>query len=175
MEDNTTTLSDKERDELRALFPESVDIALQVATMPDRSVIAQLNRIVQLPPFESERIRIMPDVHSSKSSVVGFTSTVSTDKIIPNIVSGDIGCGVLAVAFKPSKKGIDFAKLDKFLHETIGDQRFSERADEMPFDLGELICFDSLPNKNTIPSSTGTLGGGNHFVSVEQDGQAKQN
>lgn len=157
----------------KAMFPSDIDIEFLSGSMPDAAVISQLNRIVQLPPFKGERIRIMPDVHSGKSSVIGFTSTMSSDKVIPNIVSGDIGCGVLDVSFKPSKKGVDFAKLDKFLHETIGDRRFDGRADDMPFDLAELDCFDSLPNKNTIPSSMGTLGSGNHFCEVGYDEASK--
>lgn len=160
---------------LSRMFPDDIDIEFLVGSMPEYSVISQLNRIVQLPPFQNEKIRIMPDVHSGKSSVVGFTSTISSDMVVPNIVSGDAGCGVLAIEFKPSKKGIDFQKLDKFLHETIGDRRFAERAEDMPFNLEELACFDALPNKNTIPSSMGTLGGGNHFISVEQDVKNKQN
>lgn len=160
---------------LSQMFPDDIDIEFLVGSMPEYSVISQLNRIVQLPPFKGEKIRIMPDVHSGKSSVVGFTSTISGDMVVPNIVSGDIGCGVLAVEFKPSKKGIDFQKLDKFLHETIGDRRFAGRPEDMPFGLEELACFDALPNKNTIPSSMGTLGGGNHFVSIEQDVKNKQN
>lgn len=160
---------------LSQMFPDDIDIEFLVGSMPEYSVISQLNRIVQLPPFKDEKIRIMPDVHSGKSSVVGFTATVSSDMVVPNIVSGDAGCGVLTVEFKPSKKGADFQKLDKFLHETIGDRRFAGRAEDMPFNLEELACFDALPNKNTIPSSMGTLGGGNHFISVEQDVKNKQN
>lgn len=151
---------------LAQMFPDNIDIEFLVGSMPDYSVISQLNRIVSLPPFAGEKIRIMPDVHSGKSSVVGFTSTISSDKVVPNIVSGDIGCGVLVVEFKPPKKGVDFNKLDKFLHETIGDRRFAGREDNVPFELTELSCFDALPNKNTIPSSMGTLGSGNHFVEV---------
>lgn len=161
-------------EEAAQMFPADIDIAFLVGSMPDYSAISQLNRIVALPPFKHEKIRIMPDVHSGKSSVVGFTSTVSSDKVIPNVVSGDIGCGVLAIAFSPSKKGIDFTRLDKFLHETIGDRGFSGRADDMPFDLSALACFDALPNKNTIPSSMGTLGGGNHFAEVAYDEKNKQ-
>lgn len=151
------------------MFPKGIDISFLVGDMPDYSAITQLNRIVSLPPFANEKIRIMPDVHSGKSSVVGFTSTVSDGKAVPNIVSGDAGCGVLAIAFKPSKKGVDFAKLDKFLHETIGDRRFTGHPEDMPFGLEALACFEDLPNKNTIPSSMGTLGAGNHFISVEQN------
>lgn len=167
-------MSKEERNALNTTLPENIDIEFMVATMPDYSVLTQLNRIAQLPAFEGERIRIMPDVHSGKSSVVGFTSTVSSDKIIPNVVSGDIGCGVLAIEFKPSKKGIDFTKLDKFLHETIGDRKFIGRADDMPFGLEKLECFDALPNKNTIPSSMGTLGNGNHFIEVAYSEQNKK-
>lgn len=161
-------------EEAAQMFPADTDIAFLVGSMPDYSAISQLNRIVALPPFKHEKIRIMPDVHSGKSSVVGFTSTVSSDKVIPNVVSGDIGCGVLSVAFSPSKKGVDFTRLDKFLHETIGDRGFSGRADDMPFDLPALSCFDALPNKNTIPSSMGTLGGNNHFVELAYGERTKK-
>lgn len=174
MSEHINILSEEERQGISQLFPENIDIEFMVATMPDYSVITQLNRIVQLSAFDGERIRIMPDVHSGKSSVIGFTSTVSSDKVIPNVVSGDIGCGVLAVEFKPSKKGIDFVKLDKFLHETVGDRKFIGRESDMPFGLEKLECFDALPNKNTIPSSMGTLGSGNHFTEVAYGEQSKK-
>lgn len=167
-------IKDNDIKELNKQFQDNTNISFLVGSMPDKGVLSQLKRIVELPPFKDEQICIMPDVHSSKSSVVGFTSTISSDMIIPNIVGGDIGCGVLAINFKPSKKGVDFVKLDKFIRETIGDARFVGNSDDMPFILEELKCFDVLPNKNTIPLSIGTLGSGNHFIELDYDENNKQ-
>ena len=53
----------------------------------------QIYTLLAQPSFASQRVRIMPDVHAGAGCVVGFTSTM-TDKIIPNLIGVDIGCGM---------------------------------------------------------------------------------
>ena len=55
-------------------------------------------------------IRIMPDVHAGKGCTIGTTMTVK-DKICPNIVGVDIGCGMLTV--KLSEKNADLKLIDE--------------------------------------------------------------
>ena len=134
----------------------------------DAACRRQVEAIIVLSPFDRATVRIMPDAHSGVNSVVGFTSTVH-DKVIPNIVGGDIGCGVLAVKLKKPKKGLDFVKLDKVIRYEIpngtGQVRKTPYRD---FAFEELRCWDVLPNKHVIPQSLGSLGAGNHFIAIDK-------
>ena len=131
--------------------------------------LSQLRAIVNTPAFEHEQIRIMPDVHSSHASVVGFTSTIRSGLVVPNIVGGDIGCGVLCVPFK-ARKGIDFAKLDKTIRSLIPSSvgRMNDAPRATFDDKNQLVCWSSLPSKDYIDLSLGTLGGSNHFIEVDR-------
>lgn len=146
------------------------DIDIEIyADAVDASCLSQLRAIVNTPAFEHEQIRIMPDVHSSHASVVGFTSTIRNGLVVPSIVGGDIGCGVLCVPFK-AKKGTDFAKLDKTIRSLIPSS--VGRMNDAPIatfdDKEQLVCWESLPSKDHIDLSLGTLGGSNHFIEVDR-------
>ena len=129
---------------------------------------AALNQIYTLlaqPSFANEKIRIMPDAHAGAGCVVGFTSTMS-DKIIPNLIGVDIGCGMLTV--KLNIKDINFCELDNFIKQNIpsGSDYLKEVDGE---DLiNSLYCKNSLKNMERLLGSLGTLGGGNHFIEVDK-------
>lgn len=55
----------------------------------------QIRDVCNHPAFEGSRVRIMPDVHAGAGCVIGFTAELKTDKVIPNLIGVDIGCGVL--------------------------------------------------------------------------------
>lgn len=57
----------------------------------DNETISQLTALLNQESVKGSRIRIMPDTHAGKGSVIGTTMTIS-DKVIPNIVGVDIGC-----------------------------------------------------------------------------------
>lgn len=61
----------------------------------ESTCLAQITVCVNHPAF-TQPIAIMPDAHAGKSCVVGFTMSLG-DKIVPEVVGVDIGCGVLAV------------------------------------------------------------------------------
>lgn len=42
---------------------------------------------------QGSRIRIMPDTHAGAGCTIGTTMTIK-DKIVPNLVGVDIGCGM---------------------------------------------------------------------------------
>ena len=135
----------------------------------DEACRSQLAAISALPPFEASKIRLMPDAHSGVNSIVGFTATIQ-DKVIPSIVGGDIGCGVLAIQIKKPKKGIDFNKLDKAIRSAIPNGTGQVRKSVFrEFDFDHLECWETLPNKHVIPLSLGSLGAGNHFIAIDQD------
>ncbi len=108
----------------------------------------------------------MPDVHAGKGCTIGTTMTI-TDKAVPNIVGVDIGCGMYTVNL--GKTGIDFAKLDEAAHFIPSGKHIWEGRQER-FDLEKLRCYRSLKKTKWLERSIGTLGGGNHFIEVDQAG-----
>ena len=112
-------------------------------------------------------VAIMPDVHAGKGCTVGTTMTIK-DKIVPNLVGVDIGCGMLVAKIK-TKGHIEFGKLDKLIKEKIPsgkehrDNKHRFAKDFEKFD--ELIADVRREELNSI----GSLGGGNHFIEVDQD------
>lgn len=126
----------------------------------------QIYTLIKQPAFANCKVRIMPDVHAGKGCVIGFTADLG-DKVIPNIVGVDIGCGILTAAIGNSD--IDFDKLDKIIKENIPSGR-TVREFEMDFSgIEQLRCRDLLKNINWLKCSLGTLGGGNHFIEIDED------
>ena len=126
----------------------------------------QIYTLLAQPTFLGEKVRIMPDVHAGLGCVVGFTSTMK-DKVIPNIIGVDIGCGMLCVEL--GKVDISFPALDDFIkgHIPSGSEI---RREVLGTDLiNALYCKKSLRNMDRLEGSLGTLGGGNHFIEVDVD------
>ena len=82
----------------------------------DEETIAQVIEVLNQPFAKDNKIKIMPDCHAGKGCVVGTTMTIK-DKIVPNLVGVDIGCGMLTV--KLGKMDIDLIKLDRFVRKKI--------------------------------------------------------
>lgn len=80
----------------------------------------QIYTLIKQPAFADCKIRIMPDVHAGAGCVIGFTADLG-DKVIPNIVGVDIGCGMLTVAL--GKIDVDFEKLDKAIRKRVPSGR----------------------------------------------------
>lgn len=120
--------------------------------------------------IRDSKIRIMPDVHSGAGCTIGTTMTIE-DKIVPNLVGVDIGCGMEVI--KLDNHRIELQKLDKLIYEKI-PCGFSIRDKEHRFndeiDLDQLKCKDEV-NLIRARLSIGTLGGGNHFIEANKDSQ----
>ncbi|MBQ8821697.1 MAG: RtcB family protein [Lachnospiraceae bacterium] len=143
-----------------------VNTALCYAKVVEEEAIEQIKRMCDYPFTEGSKIRIMPDVHSGKGCTIGTTMTV-TDKAVPNVVGVDIGCGMLTVNI--GKGEIDFEKLDEAAHYIPSGMNVWEGKREK-FDLQALRCYRSLKNTKWLEKSLGTLGGGNHFIEVDEAG-----
>lgn len=129
----------------------------------------QILRLLAQPAFTDAKVRIMPDVHAGKGCVIGFTADLG-DKVIPNIVGVDIGCGMLTVALGKQKP--DFAALDDIMHRNIPSGMYVHREAVEHFALFEALhCREQLEHHERLLRSLGTLGGGNHFVEVDADTQ----
>ena len=133
----------------------------------EQEAVDQINQLLDQEAFKNSKIRIMPDVHAGKGCVIGFTGNLG-DKVIPNIVGVDIGCGMLCVNL--GNADIDLEKLDKVIRKYI-PSGMSVHDDEVGyFDLKQLYCYNELKNKNNwLGKSLGTLGGGNHFIEIDVD------
>lgn len=117
--------------------------------------------------FEGCKIRIMPDVHPGAGCVIGFTADLG-EKVIPNIVGVDIGCGMSTVEL--GQIDIDFEKLDNVIHTYVPSGRNVHSAAVCPSKfLKQLYCYDYLKNTHWLRCSLGTLGGGNHFIEIDED------
>lgn len=141
----------------------------------DVDVAEQTLAICNHPIFKDCKIRIMPDCHKGKGCTIGFTAEMPKNGgIVPNIIGVDQSCGMLAVKLKKSKTLNDFAKLDKVIRKFVpfGQNGRNEISSIIPVDLIEKvkqISVDYLkeePNKDL--RKIGSLGGGNHFISIEK-------
>jgi len=122
----------------------------------------QVKRMCNFEAYEHEKIRIMPDAHVGKGCTVGTTMTIS-DKITPNLVGVDIGCGMLTV--KLNEKEIDFKRLDDVINSKIPSGFNVHERSVKNFDFSYLRCQKQV-DLQRASLSIGTLGGGNHFIEV---------
>lgn len=131
----------------------------------DGASYSQVMETVKSPAFNGCKVRIMPDVHAGKGSVIGFTSTFK-NKVIPNIVGVDIGCGMLTAKLDVTE--IDFERLDNIIRARIpaGKTIHQEETFYPSLDLLNFSVDSEL--KSRFLKSLGTLGGGNHFIEVDR-------
>ena len=138
------------------------------ASALDDASSAQIQTLCNQPFAQGAHIRMMPDVHAGAGCTIGTTMLV-TDKIVPNLVGVDIGCGMLTTKLKPAK--VDFAALDAFIRANVPA---GKEIRESPHSLAPLAGLEKLRCKNHVnleraQLSIGTLGGGNHFIEVDAD------
>lgn len=128
--------------------------------------LQQIFLLLKQKAFSQSKIRIMPDVHAGIGCVIGFTGDLG-EKVIPNIVGVDIGCGVYVVNL--GQIDINLLELDKIIYENIPSGFNVHSNENSSFDLKNLECYSELKNLSRIAKSLGTLGGGNHFIEVGID------
>lgn len=132
----------------------------------DEESIKQIYEIINHPMAENSKIRIMPDVHAGKGCVIGTTMTI-TDKVVPNYVGVDIGCGVYVA--KVDTKEVDFEKLDKFIRENIPAGREVHEKPVRENKVRELVSrLKCTVDIERAQLSCGTSGGGNHFIELNK-------
>ena len=144
----------------------------------EQEAIDQINTLIEQPAFSDCKVRIMPDVHAGAGCVIGFTADLG-DKVIPNIVGVDIGCGMLTVELGSINEsdnsivdyvtGIDYEKLDNVIRTCIPSGRnVHEKVKDVFLELKNLRCYSKLKNVDWLERSMGTLGGGNHFIEIDE-------
>lgn len=153
------------------------------ASIVETEALKQIEEICNQPFTEGSHIAVMPDVHSGKGCTIGLTMTLG-DKICPNLVGVDIGCGMTVI--KLGNKNIDFPRLDEVIHtyipsgnnsreyQEIEDFKNSEDAIIRSYTLLAEDCINALKarvKKVYELMRIGTLGSGNHFLEIDQDSE----
>ena len=144
----------------------------------EQEALDQINTLMEQPAFSDCKVRIMPDVHAGAGCVIGFTADLG-DKVIPNIVGVDIGCGMLTVELGEIDKDddsianhvteVDFEKLDRVIRERVPCGYNIHEGRKTRFEkIQELKCYRNLKDTKRFERSIGTLGGGNHFIEIDE-------
>ncbi|SDB13973.1 RNA-splicing ligase RtcB, repairs tRNA damage [Butyrivibrio sp. INlla16] len=133
----------------------------------DQYALAQVQMICDNKASEGSVIRVMPDVHPGKVGPIGLTMTIG-ERILPSLVGIDIGCGMLAV--KVGKIRNDYQKLDTVIRDNVpvGFKVRNTVHRDADIDLSRLCCYKHIRSDKAL-LSIGTLGGGNHFIELDQD------
>ena len=155
----------------------------------EQEAIDQINTLLEQPAFADCKVRIMPDVHAGAGCVIGFTADIG-DKVIPNIVGVDIGCGMFTVELGRIDTGIngktdssivnyvtdiDYEKLDNVIRTCIPSGRnVHEEINYIFPELKNLRCYNKLKNIDWLERSMGTLGGGNHFIEIDEGSEGRK-
>ena len=148
----------------------------------EQTALEQIKTLLSIDVFSDKKIRIMPDVHAGAGCVIGFTGDLG-DKVIPNIVGVDIGCG-MRVLNLGKISGIDYHAFHEHIRGTVPSGKIV-REDRFGFKLlvdeemeiyreakqlvTELYCYRELKDSGRINKSIGSLGGGNHFIELDKD------
>ncbi|MGI6743664.1 MAG: RtcB family protein [Eubacteriales bacterium] len=139
-----------------------VSTAICYASVVEEEAIEQIRRMCDHDFTSGSKIRIMPDVHAGKGCTIGTTMTI-VDKVVPNIVGVDIGCGMYTVELGNIE--IDCAAVDAVANFIPSGRNVWDSRQER-FDLTEFRCYRNFKQTQRLERSLGTLGGGNHFIEI---------
>ncbi len=146
------------------------------------TALEQIKELLSIDVFSDKKIRIMPDVHAGAGCVIGFTGDLG-DKVIPNIVGVDIGCGMRVLKLG-GIKDVDYHALNEHILANIPSGMWIREekrgfkplsGDEMDIYreakqlVTQLRCYRDLKNTDRIYRAVGSLGGGNHFIELDKD------
>lgn len=138
----------------------------------EQEAIKQIDLLLEQETFKDCKVRIMPDVHAGKGCVIGFTADLG-NKVIPNIVGVDIGCGMLCVEL--GKVELDLEKIDKVINEYVPAGRNIREQKLIEFEkINDLYCLRELKETKKFNRAIGTLGGGNHFIEIDVDDEGNK-
>lgn len=148
----------------------------------ETNAMEQIERLLSVPVFSQCKIRIMPDVHAGAGCVIGFTGNLG-ERVIPNIVGVDIGCGIYVQPFA-GRGEIDYHALHAFIQQNIPSGRNIRTEQYRPLPakymkaystckslIKEMRCYRELKDTKRLNQACGSLGGGNHFIELDKDEQ----
>lgn len=143
------------------------DIKIYATTLEDVA-FDQIKELGEFEPYQDSKIRIMPDCHAGAGCTIGTTMEIK-DKITPNLVGVDIGCGMLTVKLKESE--IDLRKLDAVINQFVPNGFNIHSEPKADFDFTQLIVKNMPIERAKL--SIGSLGGGNHFIEVGKNSKGE--
>ncbi len=129
----------------------------------DEVTKSQIHDFVNDASFSSSRIVIMPDCHAGIGSCIGFTMPMN-DRVIPNVIGVDIGCGILSCKF--DAKNVDAAAFDQYVKKNVPAGSSVNRRAETDLDFFLEVAERVGVKEAYARNSVGTLGGGNHFIEI---------
>ncbi len=135
----------------------------------DNGAISQVIDLLNQSYTKGSHVRMMPDIHAGAGCTIGTTMTIQ-DKICPNLVGVDIGCGMETIRIREDH--IEPQKLDVVIRDGIPSGfavRNKKHRYAAEIDLNKLYCAGHV-NLDRALCSIGTLGGGNHFIEADRDG-----
>ncbi|MCD7950205.1 MAG: RtcB family protein [Erysipelotrichaceae bacterium] len=144
------------------------------ASTVEPECISQIIDLCNQQWLEGCRIAIMPDCHAGSGCTIGTTIALH-DKVSPSLVGVDISCGMLCVEI-PDILKLDLPAIDTFINEHIpaGFDINDELLDDIEYAfLDDLYCHDELLHMTRIKKSLGSLGGGNHFIELNEGSDGK--
>lgn len=137
----------------------------------DETSLKQIALLCDQEFTEGAKIRLMPDVHAGAGCTIGTTMTIK-DKIVPNLVGVDIGCGMETLVIKADSEisqNFNPARLDSCIRHCIPS---GFDVNKVPHKYADLVEWDSVKgqySRKKAQLSMGTLGGGNHFIEADRD------
>lgn len=145
-------------------------LKIYAATL-EESAQQQIDDMSRSEAYKDCTIRIMPDCHAGAGCTIGTVIAIG-DRIVPNTVGVDIGCGMLVVRL--GKADIDLHRLDNVVNEKIpsGFNIHEKPVREMAF-LDRLHCREAI-DTDMAQRSIGSLGGGNHFIEVDEGSEGEK-
>ena len=144
--------------------------AVCFATKIEDAAIEQIRTMCNQEFARGSHIAIMPDAHVGAGCTIGTTMTID-DKVVPNLVGVDIGCGMYTVSL--GREPLDLELVDKACHFVpSGRNVWNGRQERFP--LTDLRCYRSLKDATRLERSLGTLGGGNHFIEIDRAADGEQ-
>ena len=135
----------------------------------DKETISQIKQLLDQEFVKNSNIRVMPDCHKGAGCVIGTTMTIK-DKIVPNLVGVDIGCGVLCVELGDIDLNLD--KIDDFIKNNIphGFNINNKAVVDYIDEIFKKRCINNIKKKpEEFNRALGSLGGGNHFIEIDKD------
>ena len=139
--------------------------AIVYADIIDEETKAQIKVLTDQEFMKDTKVRIMADCHKGTGCVIGTTIEIK-DKIVPNLVGVDIGCGMLTINL--GALDIDFSGLDSFIHNNIpSGMNVNQNITKSNVKIDELKCIKDIKRINYLKKSLGSLGGGNHFIEID--------
>lgn len=132
----------------------------------EEAALTQIHAMNECEAYRECKVRIMPDCHAGSSCTIGTVIEVK-ERIVPNTVGVDIGCGMLVAEFGQIE--LNLKKLDEVVNTLIPSGFNIHETPVTEFEgLSQLRCLRCIDQEKAL-CAIGTLGGGNHFIEANKD------